>query len=152
MNQVTASWEVFYEDGTSLSQYINGVTTPFKEIEWQRVKTLALESQLLRQTFSIISCKEDEKMALRSRHFMAFGTGAKAMCFMLVTWDAKDEHPDDVNTKEVMYWMPNGTVHYCSMFNCPDVADYGSNVAHNGDFSLMPKHGQTILATDAALT
>jgi hypothetical protein len=151
MNQVTASWEVYYKDGSSLNQNQDGEHVPFHAIEWAKVETLIFESQLVRQTFSITPCEEGETMALRSRHFMAFGSGGNSMCFMLVRWDAKDDQPDDDNTKEVLYWMPNGTVHHCQMFNCPDVSEYGSNVAHNADFKLMPNHGKTIVATDAAL-
>lgn len=153
MNQVTGSWAVDYNDGTSVAQYNpDGTKTKFREIDWSKAEKLILESQLVRQVFDVTPPEEEFNLALRSRHFVGMSAGAAVMCFMLVKWAAEDAHPDDNNTETVMYWVPNGTVHHCTMFNCPDVATYCSNHVHNQPTALMPNHGRTIVAFDAKLT
>lgn len=138
-SMLSGSWRVVYNDGTELSQYNDGKEVPYKNIEWCKVERLILESQYVTHTFKISVADKDLRFRLQSRHWLST-TGHRIMAFMLVAWSKEDEKPTDDNTAWVVYWIPNGLIHHCHKFNCPDVADYCSKRIHQSDASLGLEH------------
>jgi hypothetical protein len=67
------SWVVEYTDGTHLAQYDSshpsaiGGEVPFRMIEWPRVDTLVLESQLVRSVFKVLQPPDGYRLSLRRR-------------------------------------------------------------------------------------
>ena len=152
---MTASWVVEYEDGTFLAQYdSDGKETPYRAIDWPRVRKLKFESQDVIQTFDVGPTPEGLSLSLRSRHFKGVVGDTVSdelmQCFMLVL--SKTGEPVSEETVDsVLYWFPTGVMHDCLLFNCPDVSAYGSHLVHLEPGSLMPRHGAANLGTGAVL-
>lgn len=149
-----------YSDGTDLAQYDEKSPlflgepglgeVPYRAIEWNRVESLRLESQYHKSEFSIIQPPEGYKISLRRR---AWGSaqGDETMVFMIVV-SVDGVEVDDQSTAHVTYWFPNGVVHDCPRFNCPDVAKYASGMLHGiPGRSLMPESHELEVASQAVL-
>lgn len=141
---LNGSWAVVYRDGSTLSQYDTtsphcvqeAGEVPYRKIDWPEVTTLILASQILEQHFPITPVPPEFKTSLRSRTFKTM-TGEQVTCFMVVV-SKDDEDVTPENTSSVFYWFPDGTVHECVHFDCPDVGHFGALFAHDVERSLMP--------------
>lgn len=152
------SWAVEYTDGTYLTQYDSaGTEVPFRSIEWPRVATLKLESELVAQEFQIIQPPAGYFLALRSRGWVSMVGGGHVQGLMLCLFDgSKPLDPDREQTYidacvHVMYWLPTGIVHYCPHFNCTEVANYCTKYIHGNVYTLPMYHEIRATVLDANL-
>lgn len=150
-----ASWMVTYADGSVLHQtdeqspkYLGAPGTgevPMNAIEWDRAKELHLESQWAKSVFRVVDPGPGLQTSLRRRTFSVLNSGIHATIMLVVTSEAGQE-VDDNSVRHVTYWCPDGTVHDCHLFNCPDVANY----VIKGQ-PLMPHTAATNSQADALL-
>lgn len=144
MEAIQGSWLVTMNDGSELHQYdkssplymANAGEVPFKAIDWPNVANLQFQSQFANAGFDVAPAPEGFQVSLRSRHFKT-QQGVAIMSFIVLVSKAGQE----VNAESVvsaLYWLPDGTVHECPHFDCPDVANYALKLIHGQDAGIMP--------------
>lgn len=130
-------WAVEYRDGSFLKQWDKshpqfvgaedhplGGEVPYRAIQWHKVARIILGNDTREDSFDVGEIPADLKMSLRSRHYTAPGCGTA--CWFLVVMSAVDKDIDDLSTKHVFYWGPNGENHICDKLNCPEVNSYAA--------------------------
>jgi hypothetical protein len=143
------SWLVHYTDGTECWQYDTGhvaflgdPTTgevPLRAIEWTRARELVLESQWARSTFAITPPPEGYTLRLVRRVFQSYaddGSQLITMAYVLVCLRGTELLPE--MTDHAVYWYPDGTVHECPLYDCPDVRRYAEGQLKQQPVGLMP--------------
>lgn len=127
---MTATWLVRYTDGSELAQFDRASPAfvaaagevPYHAIDWPRVEELCFASAHVEERFAVALPPEGYRLSLRSRHTRTVG-GDQVMCFLLLVTLAGAE-PSNETVVSATYWFPDGTMHTCPHFNCPDVARY----------------------------
>lgn len=142
------SWLVRYEDGTECWQYdtkhpdfLGDPDTgevPLRTIDWPHATEMVLESQWARSTFSIQPPPEGYSIRLMRRVFQTYvgNTVAITMVYVLVCISGTELTPEA--TDHAVYWLPDGTVHQCPHYDCPDVRRYAEGQMNQQPVGLMP--------------
>lgn len=147
-------WSVKYRDGSFLSQYdethesfmpssehVFDGEVPYKAIKWSEVvEVIFTNTEGINTVISIPSIPHYLRWGLGSRHFKPMAGAGEAMCFRLLLYRATlDESPTADNIEKILYWFPDTSMHECTLFDCPDVYQYGSNLIWNKpQKGLMP--------------
>lgn len=155
-----------------------GGEVPFRAIEWPRTTELVLESELAKSTFDISPPGDGYHLALKCRtyHVRAWRPGvptyfpdrpepviepfqvlldvrAYLVCTMRddVEVDLARVATLEAATVHVTYWLPDGSVHDCPHYDCPDVSRWVQDAAKGTYSGLMPATHAVGCAVDAPL-
>lgn len=139
---VHAWWTVLYKDGTDLEEYpADGKYTPYRKIDWSKVKTLILESNYAKTEVPIGIPRQGYKLSLRSRHVKIISHGTAAMAYILLESKINEAVRD--TTRSAFYWLPDGSIHSCDVFNCPKIKEYIIALVNGQDVTLASTHDDT---------
>lgn len=152
------TWTATYSDGSELAQYdqnnsnfiADAGEVPYRAIDWPNVVKLTFESQQAVMSFDVNPAPPGIKVSLRSRHFRT-ASGIDTMCFM-ITESAEGQEVSADSVIRVLYVFPDGSVHECENFNCPDVANYGHKLLRDEPASLMPATHTVTTEVSAVMT
>lgn len=150
MKGPTMTWAVEYLDGTHLTQYNDsGDEIPYRSINWPQVKTIVFANQDVETRLDIQQPPPGHQLSLRSRHT----TGpemADMMTFIILV--SREGEPIADSTTEAIYCMPDGTVHQCYLFDCPEVRQRCSNLRKGEITPIHAVHSREIVQADAHIT
>ena len=151
MKGLMMTWAVEYRDGTHLEQYsddIAGAETPYRAINWPEVVSIRFTNQFAETKLDIAQPPPGYKLSLRSRHF----TGPEATNIMtFVVLVSRENEPVDASTIEAIYCMPDGTMHQCYLFDCPEIRERCSRLRHGEAAAIHAIHAQKVVQANATV-
>ncbi len=150
------SWMVFLKDGRTIAQYdadhpeaFNG-EVPMRVIPWPMVERLQLASQYAVTEFEIPE-QPDAEYRLVQRTMLTFQDSTTIfMLVMLVPGYAYPFEQKDV--LRVMYWIPDGSTHDCTEYQCNEVRAYCEQFMWGRESSALAQtHNKVQTTIDAVI-
>jgi hypothetical protein len=150
MQSPTMTWAVEYVDGTHLEQYdSSGTEVPYRAINWPQVQSIRFVNQYAETKLDIRQPAPGYKVSLRSRHFTGLNM-LDVMTFVLLV-SAENKEIDADSVVEAIYCMPDGAVHQCYMFDCPEIRERCSKLQHGKPTSISAGHVRLNVGAEATI-